>query len=93
VWLTQLVNGLVTSISHRAVAVMLDVAIVGAGPGGAAAANGIRRAAPQLQVKVFERAPILRRVGFAVALMVSSMMTHSSNANGNFTATVRRATA
>jgi 2-polyprenyl-6-methoxyphenol hydroxylase-like FAD-dependent oxidoreductase len=57
----------------RAVAAMLDVAIIGAGPGGAAAANSIRRAAPQLKVKVFERAAQLRRVGFTFGMAASCL--------------------
>lgn len=46
----------------------LDVAIIGGGPGGAAAANSILRTSPRLNVKVFERAKRLGRVGFTIAM-------------------------
>jgi 2-polyprenyl-6-methoxyphenol hydroxylase-like FAD-dependent oxidoreductase len=76
------------------IARMLDVAIVGAGPGGAAAANAITRAAPHLKVKVFERASNLRRVGFAVMIAVSSPVLSATTAFCSITnSIVRRATA
>ncbi|GMH38809.1 hypothetical protein BSKO_06707 [Bryopsis sp. KO-2023] len=47
----------------------IDVAIVGGGPGGLAAACAILKTAPGLKVRVFERAPELRRVGFTLGMM------------------------
>ena len=49
---------------------VLDVAIVGGGPGGLAAANSVLLAAQHdLRVRVFERARRLRPVGFTLGLM------------------------
>jgi hypothetical protein len=47
----------------------VDVAIVGGGPGGLAAALAIERAAPGTRVAVFERARSLKPVGFTIGLM------------------------
>eukprot|EP00884_Botryococcus_braunii_P014527 jgi/Botrbrau1/23075/Bobra.0243s0016.1 len=47
---------------------IVDVAIVGGGPGGLALAVGLLRANDQLKVKVFERASALRPVGSFVVI-------------------------
>ena len=47
---------------------MLDVAVVGGGPGGLAAANAVLLANDAVSVCVFERASQLRRVGFTLGL-------------------------
>eukprot|EP00884_Botryococcus_braunii_P014529 jgi/Botrbrau1/23077/Bobra.0243s0018.1 len=47
----------------------VDVAIVGGGPGGLAAATAIKRVDPLCNVKVYERASQLREVGFTLGLM------------------------
>lgn len=46
-----------------------DVCIVGAGPGGLAAALAVRQAAPRLSVTVVERAPRLAPRGALVAVV------------------------
>lgn len=49
--------------------VQLDVAIVGGGPGGLAAACSILKTSPNLKVRVFERAKELRVVGFTLGMI------------------------
>jgi len=50
---------------------MLDVAVVGGGPAGLAAALALRRAAPQLSVKVYEATPDMRPRGAGVMVHVN----------------------
>ena len=56
----------------RAAPVDVDVAIVGGGPAGLAAALAIERASPSTRVAVFERARVLRPVGFTIGMMGTS---------------------
>ncbi|GMH39906.1 hypothetical protein BSKO_07810 [Bryopsis sp. KO-2023] len=47
----------------------VDVAIVGGGPGGLATACAIKKTCPDLIVRVYERAPAFKRIGFTLGLM------------------------
>ena len=50
-----------TSVAHHPVA--CDIAIIGGGPAGLAAACAIRRRCPHLRLQVFERGPTVPRKG------------------------------
>eukprot|EP00245_Coleochaete_scutata_P002224 TRINITY_DN1293_c0_g1_i2.p1 TRINITY_DN1293_c0_g1~~TRINITY_DN1293_c0_g1_i2.p1 ORF type:complete len:576 (-),score=70.47 TRINITY_DN1293_c0_g1_i2:248-1858(-) len=51
----------------------VDIAIVGGGPGGMAAACAIRKTRPDVSVGVFERSGELRRIGWAIGVAVNGM--------------------
>ncbi len=59
------------SVQAAAVASELDVAIIGGGPGGLAAAHAVTAAAPHLKVAVLERVPQLIRRGAGFSLAVN----------------------
>eukprot|EP00775_Hariotina_reticulata_P007372 gene7372-7582_t len=55
-----------TAATHK-----VDVAIIGGGPGGLAAAHAICKAAPQLKVAIFEKVPQLSRRGAGLGIDVN----------------------